>query len=34
VTAVVQHLREGRPDLDTVVYDGGQERYPLLIAVE
>jgi uncharacterized protein len=34
VTAVVQHLRQGRPDLDTVVYDGGQERYPLLIAVE
>jgi uncharacterized protein len=34
VTEVVQHLRESRPDLDTVVYDGGQERYPLLVAVE
>jgi len=34
VRAVVQHLRESRPEVDTVVYEGGQERYPLLIAVE
>jgi uncharacterized protein len=34
VNAVVRHLREHRPDVDTVVYDGGQDRYPLLIAVE
>jgi uncharacterized protein len=34
VEAVVRHLRESRPEVDTVVYDGGQERYPLLIAVE
>jgi uncharacterized protein len=34
VQAVVQHLRDTRPDLDTVVYDGGQDRYPLLVAVE
>ena len=27
-------LRERRPDVDTVVYDGGQDRYPLLLAVE
>jgi uncharacterized protein len=31
---VVRHLRESRPDVDTVVYDGGQPRYPLLVAVE
>ncbi len=34
VEAVVRHLRENRPDVDTVVYDGGQPRYPLLVAVE
>jgi dihydroxyacetone kinase-like predicted kinase len=34
VRAVVQHVRATRPDVDTVVYDGGQERYPLLVAVE
>ena len=34
VRAVVRHLRERRPEVDTVVYEGGQERYPLLIAVE
>jgi len=34
VEAVVRHLRESRPEVDAVVYDGGQERYPLLIAVE
>ena len=34
VQAVVAHLRRTRPDVDTVVYDGGQPRYPLLIGVE
>ncbi|MGH3354985.1 MAG: DAK2 domain-containing protein, partial [Nocardioidaceae bacterium] len=34
VGAVVDHLRASRPDVDTVVHDGGQQRYPLLIAVE
>jgi uncharacterized protein len=33
VRSVLDHLRD-RPHLETVVYDGGQERYPLLIAVE
>ena len=28
------HLQQSRPDIDTVVYDGGQENYPLFIAVE
>ena len=28
------HLQHTRPDIDTVVYDGGQENYPLFIAVE
>jgi hypothetical protein len=32
--AVVDHLRAHRPDVDAVVYDGGQPRYPLLIGVE
>ncbi len=27
-------IRESRPELDTVVYSGGQQRYPLLVAVE
>jgi dihydroxyacetone kinase-like predicted kinase len=27
-------LEEHHPAVDVVVYDGGQERYPLLIAVE
>ena len=34
VEQVVGHVRAVRPDVDTVVYDGGQQRYPLLIAVE
>ncbi|MGH3385438.1 MAG: DAK2 domain-containing protein [Nocardioidaceae bacterium] len=34
VDSIVRHVRDTRPDVDTVVYDGGQERYPLLIAVE
>jgi DAK2 domain fusion protein YloV len=32
--AVARHAREGRPAVDTVLYDGGQPRYPLLIGVE
>jgi DAK2 domain fusion protein YloV len=32
--AIVEHLRAVRPDVDVVVYDGGQENYPLFIAVE
>lgn len=28
------HIAEVRHDVDTVVYEGGQENYPLLIAVE
>ena len=28
------YLRQSRPDVDLVVYDGGQENYPLFIAVE
>jgi DAK2 domain fusion protein YloV len=34
VDAVREHLREHRPDVEVVVYDGGQDRYPLLIGVE
>jgi DAK2 domain fusion protein YloV len=32
--AVVAHVHATRPEVDTVVYDGGQPRYPLLIGVE
>jgi DAK2 domain fusion protein YloV len=32
--AVVAHLHRTRPEVDAVVYDGGQPRYPLLIGVE
>ena len=32
--AVVAHVRAARPEVDTVVYDGGQPRYPLLLGVE
>jgi len=32
--AVVAHLRRTRPEVDTVAYEGGQPRYPLLIGVE
>lgn len=28
------HIRASRPDVDLVAYDGGQENYPLFIAVE
>ena len=29
-----EHIRESRPDVDLVAYEGGQENYPLFIAVE
>lgn len=32
--AIREYLRAVRPDVDLVVYDGGQENYPLFIAVE
>ncbi|TDD68549.1 DAK2 domain-containing protein [Actinomadura rubrisoli] len=32
--ALEDHLRERHPDVEVGVYDGGQERYPLLIGVE
>ena len=32
--AVVAHLHRTRPEVDTVVYTGGQPRYPLLVGVE
>jgi DAK2 domain fusion protein YloV len=31
---VARHLASSRPTVDVVVYDGGQERYPLLLGVE
>jgi dihydroxyacetone kinase-like predicted kinase len=34
VEALVRHVRRIRRDVDVVVYDGGQARYPLLIGVE
>jgi dihydroxyacetone kinase-like predicted kinase len=30
----VAYVEERHPHVDVVVYDGGQERYPLLVAVE
>ena len=32
--AVTDRLRRTRPEVDTVVYEGGQPRYPVLIGVE
>jgi dihydroxyacetone kinase-like predicted kinase len=32
--SIAEYLRTLRPDVDLVVYDGGQENYPLFIAVE
>jgi len=32
--ALRRSIRQLRPDVDTVLYDGGQGRYPLLLAVE
>jgi dihydroxyacetone kinase-like predicted kinase len=34
VEVVERHVRRHRKDVDVVVYDGGQDRYPLLIGVE
>jgi DAK2 domain fusion protein YloV len=34
VDAVREYLHEHRPEVEIVVYDGGQDRYPLLIGVE
>ena len=34
VVALERHVRRNRKDVDVVVYDGGQDRYPLLIGVE
>jgi hypothetical protein len=31
---LVAWVEEKHPGLDAVVYDGGQERYPLLLSVE
>jgi dihydroxyacetone kinase-like predicted kinase len=32
--AVQDHLAETRPDIEVVLYEGGQGGYPLLIGVE
>jgi len=32
--ALLLHLRQARPDVEVVSYDGGQEHYPLLLGVE
>jgi hypothetical protein len=34
VGAVTGHLRDSRRAVEVAVLDGGQERYPLLMAVE
>ncbi|UPK73619.1 DAK2 domain-containing protein [Nocardioidaceae bacterium SCSIO 66511] len=34
VDALRERLHGVRPDVDTVVYEGGQSRYPMLLAVE
>ncbi len=34
VRRVTSHVASTRPDIEVLVYDGGQERYPLLIGVE
>ena len=34
VESVTAHVHTMHPEVDTIVYDGGQARYPLLIAVE
>jgi hypothetical protein len=31
---VIDHVRRTRPEVDTTIYEGGQQRYPLLIGVE
>ncbi|TCI96753.1 DAK2 domain-containing protein [Aeromicrobium sp. IC_218] len=32
--ALCRHVRRVRPDVDTVIYTGGQEHYPLFVSVE
>jgi dihydroxyacetone kinase-like predicted kinase len=32
--ALLQHLRQARPEVEVVSYEGGQEHYPLLLGVE
>jgi dihydroxyacetone kinase-like predicted kinase len=34
VDVLVEHVGRSRPEVEVVVYDGGQDRYPLLIGVE
>jgi uncharacterized protein len=34
VRRVTSHVASTRPDIEVLVYDGGQQRYPLLIGVE
>lgn len=34
VEALTAALHDARPDVDAVVYDGGQHRYPMLLGVE
>ena len=34
VDALVRHVRRSHPEVDVCVYDGAQDRYPLLIGVE
>jgi dihydroxyacetone kinase-like predicted kinase len=29
-----QHIADAHPSVDVLVYDGGQDRYPLLLGVE
>ena len=33
-TALAAHLERHHPTVDVLVYDGGQDRYPVLIGVE
>jgi hypothetical protein len=32
--SVASAVRARHPEVDAVVYDGGQERYPMLLGVE
>jgi dihydroxyacetone kinase-like predicted kinase len=32
--ALEEHLRAAHPGVEVVSYDGGQDRYPLLVGVE
>jgi dihydroxyacetone kinase-like predicted kinase len=31
---LAEHLRRARPDVEAVTYEGGQQRYPLLVGIE